>query len=39
MKEMIYSTTRLNPPEMLADGEYDVTHWMPLPLAPKGEQK
>ena len=32
MKEMIYSTTRLNPPEMLADGEYKGFHFYVLNL-------
>lgn len=32
MKEMIYSATRLNPPEMLADGEYKGFHFYVLNL-------
>jgi hypothetical protein len=32
MKEMIYSGTRLNPPEMLADGEYKGFHFYVLNL-------
>ena len=30
MKEMIYSAKRLNPPEMLADGEYKGFHFFVL---------
>ena len=30
MKEMIYSAKRLNPPEMLADGEYNGFHFYVL---------
>lgn len=32
MKEMIYSAKRLNPPEMLADGEYKGFHFYVLNL-------
>ena len=32
MKEMIYSATRINPPEMLADGEYKGFHFYVLNL-------
>ena len=32
MKEMIYSAKRLNPPEMLADGEYKGLHFYVLNL-------
>lgn len=32
MKEMIYSAKRLNPPEMLADGEYNGFHFFVLSL-------
>ena len=32
MKEMIYSATRINPPERLADGEYKGFHFYVLTL-------